>query len=332
MNTNKKIIILLSLILFFSACYKDVDIYDTRDFQPMLVINALNISDSSVYINLSRSAPPTLLTASDFITEARVKLYEDGKLIEEMTKANFFNHLDVPFFVSRSKTSPGHTYTIETEFKGKKVSGNFYIPQPVKIKDIKISFDQLDTDRYNTTYLIYGGGRLEIIFQDPDTANYYTVFGFTNNWAYWYDYDDAGNVQDSVLIKYPNNILLIDQQYHDNIYDEHREIKIKLPIFSFGQMFWANAYSDLSFNGQQKIFIYNFGFDITVQDLDSAYLYFVLGTLNEDYYKFYLTYNEYNDAVGNPFLEPVNVYSNVKNGLSIVAGMSIDVARVKIFK
>jgi hypothetical protein len=41
--------------------------------------------------------------------------------------------------------------------------------------------------------------------------------------------------------------------------------------------------------------------------------------ITEDYFRYIKSYSSYESASGNPFAEPVNVYSNVKNGFGILA-------------
>jgi Domain of unknown function (DUF4249) len=41
--------------------------------------------------------------------------------------------------------------------------------------------------------------------------------------------------------------------------------------------------------------------------------------ITEDYFKYLRSYNSYLSASDNPFAEPVNVFTNVKNGLGIFA-------------
>lgn len=55
---------------------------------------------------------------------------------------------------------------------------------------------------------------------------------------------------------------------------------------------------------------------------------FVLKHISEDYYKYLLSYESYDYADGNPFAEPVQVFSNIENGLGIIATYAADTVMI----
>lgn len=85
----------------------------------------------------------------------------------------------------------------------------------------------------------------------------------------------------------------------------------------------SNIYlRDLLFNGRTKeirFFANHDEISPVYQDQDSVYTIFTLEHYNEAYFRYLKSYEylQYNDD--NPFAEPANVYSNVKNGYGIFA-------------
>jgi len=47
-----------------------------------------------------------------------------------------------------------------------------------------------------------------------------------------------------------------------------------------------------------------------------------LSSVSEDYYKYNVTLAKYEQTQGDPFAQPVQVYSNIENGFGIFGGYS----------
>ena len=104
--------------------------------------------------------------------------------------------------------------------------------------------------------------------------------------------------------------------------------------FHFNNLMSGYVLSDDLFNGREKTLYAKIStwqlFDYYYQDLPQSPLYIHLYSISEDLYRFILTYNKYTDALGNPFAEPVNIYSNVKNGLGIFSGVNVSTDSVDL--
>lgn len=86
----------------------------------------------------------------------------------------------------------------------------------------------------------------------------------------------------------------------------------------YGSIF---LFSDATFNGGQCIFdasTYN-----PAQSTDSTIVVVSLMSLSEDYFKYKLSLEKYQETAGDPFAQPVQVYSNVENGFGIFGGYSV---------
>jgi hypothetical protein len=56
---------------------------------------------------------------------------------------------------------------------------------------------------------------------------------------------------------------------------------------------------------------------------DSTIIVVSLMSLSEDYFKYKLSLEKYQETAGDPFAQPVQVYSNVENGFGIFGGYSV---------
>ena len=76
--------------------------------------------------------------------------------------------------------------------------------------------------------------------------------------------------------------------------------------------------SDVNFNGRQKqvrLFVESSLLqDYTAMDGRVHRPYVKVSRITEDYFRYVKSYHTYYNASGNPFAEPVNVFSNIKNG------------------
>jgi hypothetical protein len=94
----------------------------------------------------------------------------------------------------------------------------------------------------------------------------------------------------------------------------------------------AIFFRDALFNGTKKelrLFVpTGYVYPGTVNG-DPVYAQVQLLHVTEDYFRFSKSYRFASDNRGNPFAEPVNVYTNVQNGYGVFSIMSADVKDVK---
>jgi hypothetical protein len=84
---------------------------------------------------------------------------------------------------------------------------------------------------------------------------------------------------------------------------------------------------DVNFNGRQKtlrFYINSYDLnDIILPGGGTARPYVRVHRITEDYFKYVKSYNVYYNASDNPFAEPSNVFSNVKNGYGIFSAYTV---------
>jgi len=69
-------------------------------------------------------------------------------------------------------------------------------------------------------------------------------------------------------------------------------------------------------------------FNDNIEDRSVYYIRFY--TVSKEFYQYYISLSKHLNAQDEFFMEPVQVYSNIKNGFGIFAGYSIDVDSVEI--
>ncbi len=86
----------------------------------------------------------------------------------------------------------------------------------------------------------------------------------------------------------------------------------------YGSIF---LFSDATFSGGQCDFdASNY---VPAESIDSTIIVVSLMSLSEDYFKYKLSLEKYQETAGDPFAQPVQVYSNVENGFGIFGGYSV---------
>ncbi len=79
------------------------------------------------------------------------------------------------------------------------------------------------------------------------------------------------------------------------------------------------AFTDLLFDGNNQ------EFTVRLEDIApfSSFMEVRLYSCSKDYYQYRRSYSQYKETSGNPFAQPVQVFSNVANGLGIFAGYQL---------
>lgn len=292
----KKLILFLSVtsFLLFTNCTKEIE-FDAQDIAPRIVVNSLFTNDSLWTANISRSVGVLETTSYTSIEDADVSIF-DGNGVQVTTLTNQGDGL----YTSLTGATPqaDELYTIEVTAPGyTSVSATNRIPTTVQINSIDtVSSTNSDGENILET---------TINFQDPSAnENYYMV---------------------EVLVKGT----LIDEFEGDTI--EFREplqiscndINVET-INRFNSGGFENTYlylmlKDENFDGEDYALTFSV---INYAELKDLELFGEIRLVNtsEAYFNYLKSFNMYQSASGNPFATPVQVYSNVENGMGIFAG------------
>lgn len=165
------------------------------------------------------------------------------------------------------------------------IDANSYVPSPVAITN---------WDTAATTFGEITGREILLSFNDPDASNnFYFVILEKLSFGYW----------EPMAFYSPE--VIFDQTNQENY-------------------FWrGSTFTDDVINGQNhtlRLIVDDWYFDGS-QPGDQIKM--KLYSCSEDYYKFIRTYLAYEQSNGDPFAQPVQVYTNINNGRGLFAGFSL---------
>ena len=290
---------LLPLLLIFSAltlsnCTKEIE-FDAQDITPRIVVNSLFTNDSIWAAHISRSVGVLETTSYTTIDDANVNIFDaNANLVTTLT------HQGNGLYTSPTGLTPqaNQSYTIEASASGyESVNASNSIPSAVPIY-------QLDTV---TSTNSDGETILEatITFQDPpNISNYYMLEVYvTGTWINEWE-------EDTIEIREPLQISCDDI----NVETVNR--------FNFGG--FENTYlylmlKDQNFDGENYSLTFSVINYAELKDMDLFGEIRLVNT-SEEYFNYLKSFNMYQRTINNPFATPVQVYSNVNNGMGIFAG------------
>ncbi len=284
---------ILGTLSFFS-CEKTLSTVNNLDLkhEPMLAISFTN--DTLNYLTGSVSLTKNITGTNnqvDFIQNAGGYIYEDGQLKDSLTFDNFTDlyHSTQNNFIS------GKTYKLIVKHPSYKnteaidimpamiTPAHEYIPQSKKFYIQEYERSVL-CDEINLT-----------ISDDGNTADYYSIQVFGK------DTFNMGRPYSLGILSFDSDA----ETEYDNDDPTSNESLI------YGKLIWK----DKNFNGtNKKITVYipnDFG--------SQQEIFCVVTHMSENYYRYIKTYGRYLNSEGNPFAEPVQVYSNTVNGAGIFA-------------
>jgi hypothetical protein len=295
----KKIICLLFFIPVLFSCEKNVTI-KIPEKEPSLVVDARMKEGDIIELAVSKSRyilkpleNPNSYPESYVVTNAVVVVYENGIAIDTLV----YNPMD---FIYRSKDSltirAGYRYSIKVTAPGfKEVTSESIVPSQSEIADVKrvrharVNSDGSDVDE------------ITIKLDDPAETNFYLIKFYGASYNNQYNYtlgcvgtsdkdieaigDDGGPLEEDNC-RAGGNLLMKDLNFNG------RQKQVKFSIVS-------NQLNEITVNG------------VTYRP------YVTVLRITEDYFKYAKSLATYQNLHDNPFGEPVNVYTNVKNGYGI---------------
>ena len=331
----KKIIFYLVVAISLTSCVEVLDI-SLEDSEKMLVLNGILYPDSLVKVNLSKS-----INSLDgdafvrFINDAKVELYKDSVFVEQL------QYDTNGYYIGQTKPILGKNYTIKVVYENKpELSATTTIPSPVQIKDIQYDIpidssvqtwiDPETGEQFDTVlYSIGEIGYIYVTIDDPINENNYYLVSATYDEPQ-YIYTDDGQVFITGYIERSFYITLNGTE-NEGIADNYY-------YFEGSPQFTGDVFSDVLFNGNEKNLKIQFNtwllnnilpiyeYDESGMpfydgsDLSDVVLYIHLFTLSKEMFDFIVSYDKYQSVNGNPFAEPVNIYTNIINGVGILGG------------
>lgn len=317
-NAGKTFLFCLLAIFLLISCEKELKVRPD-DFPPMLVLNGVVEQDSIFRINVSRTASlnETVMLTDLFVTDAIVNLYDGDIFLESM------HHDSLGFYSSTCAAQGGHKYSIKVE-KGDYPVAVAYLDFS-NMPDFEIS--NFSFERYDTTYTYdTTESKGEILLHEfsvyydlklsdnVDEKNFYSFSAMTKmqDIMFW-NYDSEDEYIELGKLNYGDAGVYFEDWSEWDKYNEQHYVAYNFGSGTFG----FDAIDDKLFNGQDLIF--NFYTFFRTSEIGTFSL--SVKSYPEGLIKYFETHDLYYDVYDNPYVEPVNIYSNVQNGVGIVCGI-----------
>lgn len=296
----KRIVILLlcMTVLFSIQCRKEIP-FNSEITTPKLVVNSLFASDSTWAVHVSKSLSVIDQGNLDNIENATVVISTgSGDIVETLTHNGGGN------YVGTQMPLEGQTYRVDVAAPNyTAVYGEDAAPNAVNVQSV----DTMTAINEEQEILI-----AQVTFKDPEGINNY--YRFSVEMGYWNYWINGSGTMDS------------------NFHEEQVWMQLNDPSFEgAGNNSWRDVgiMSDLLFDGQTKtvdlpIFMWIYGGeDIRIEFID---IYF--SNVSETTHFFNRSFQLYQETLGNPFAQPVQVYSNITNGFGVFGGAHTEVHRI----
>lgn len=298
----------LLLAIALTSCEKFVDI-QVREADRRIVLSGLFCTDSTLIVHVSRTSQLSPQELGD-ITKPyvdpwmpdEVSLYEDDQLIGHLVGKQG-NFLEMPGF----RPSVGKTYRIgASQGEMKPVSATVRIPEPAPLRAI------------DTTMAITENGRavFRMSLQINDPAHQENFYALQVTGVQRPYYDIFHRIWVDSTMTYNCNPRLngkTDGMLELDFLDANRDVYVDRRLF----------FSDRLFNG--KLFELNFEVlhNSWGKMADTVLFRVDLYQVDKSYYQYAVSEQKYRLTQNNPFVEPVQVYSNVDNGFGLVSAYSV---------
>lgn len=295
----KKLFFLLSVSLIYISCEKVIP-FEGDVNTPKLVINSVFESDSTFKVHVSSSRSVIDTSSFENIDDAVVTIKDgNGNVIEVL------NHVVNGFYKGLVLPEENTTYILEVNHPNyAKITASDSLPSPIIINSVDTStiLDPINGNRL----------RISMNFDDPENnQNYYLL--------------ETYSVNEYLIVE---NLDTIEYEL-----DTTKQFMVLTDeVFQNGGSPWRDQglFNDLLFNGQNKtleIEIPNENWSGSEDGYDWSYktltLRLYLHNITVSYYYYRTSLELFQNASGNPFAQPVQVYSNIENGFGVFAGSQI---------
>tara|TARA_X000000950_G_scaffold83395_1_gene104958 strand:+ start:1093 stop:1998 length:906 start_codon:yes stop_codon:yes gene_type:complete len=295
----KKLFFLLSVSLIYISCEKVIP-FEGDVNTPKLVINSVFESDSTFKVHVSSSRSVIDTSSFENIDDAVVTIKDgNGNVIEVL------NHVVNGFYKGLVLPEENTTYILKVNHPNyADITASDSLPSPIIINSVDTStiLDPINGNRL----------RISMNFDDPENnQNYYLL--------------ETYSVNEYLIVE---NLDTIEYEL-----DTTKQFMVLTDeVFQNGGSPWRDQglFNDLLFNGQNKtleIEIPNENWSGSEDGYDWSYktltLRLYLHNITISYYYYRTSLELFQNASGNPFAQPVQVYSNIENGFGVFAGSQI---------
>ena len=306
MSTLKILVSLIAFTLFLTSCEKELDI-NFKDDEQKIVVNSLLNDQEAISIEISKSFQPGFGNLEGVqiseVENASVDLFENDILMETLSYSKMTGDV-LGKYRSTVVPNPNHRYSIKVMNADEDViEGQTSLPQLPSISNTL-------AEEFETSFGITKAFTFSFNLIDSSGEQYY------------YFYMDIPVMEilssgDTVLLRHePLQIGLDD--------DNNKQLYLK-----YGFVFSDENFdeSDHTISGSADIHL---GFlDFLRKDdgieafVDLSKIRLTIHSLSKETYLFYQSHSLYLTNQYEFYTEPINVFSNIENGLGIFGGAAV---------
>lgn len=313
-------LVFILMAFLYSAC-ESVLFIELEESDKLIVLNGAISSDSLVSVQVSRTRHILDNAPVKPLENAKVSLYQNGTLLQELSYADNGRFVSADFI-----PSIGYDYTIEVENAGyESVSASSEIPKvvPIELFDT-VSINRDDGDPYS--YSSYDDVlQFDLTLQDPEGETNFYLLSAEADRSYTEYRDSTVQYWDSGWYNNQWNYFLNDCTYtytdihryidHPNIGTEDIVVEANT---SFGVLFTDNLFDGKSYSFKGELY------HEQLRAADSAVVDIRLHSISESYYKYLKSRQKHYSTKEDYLAVPVIVYSNVEGGAGFFGGYSSD--------
>jgi hypothetical protein len=303
---------ILIIGILLASCQLTVEV-DVPDDPPKLVVTSLFSPDSVWQINVSASAPILSQFPPSLLYEPLPVLRDENGILIPLTKgarntgpANIGGGWN---FQASTSPEPGKSYTLEVSaLKHPTVFASSVTPLPVEILDAVLDSASMVFNDDNQIVI-----PLEFTFQDPPGIGDYYYPLMLLKQAYPQRDQITG---DTVWYEFETTVMMRPEETSAGFLD-------------FGEL--VDVINDNNFDGQIHHTVKRYLTLYTSPGFGPGFghgkilgMRLVLSHSKEEYFKYFRSNRLQSATQGNPFAQPVQVYTNIQNGLGIFAGYTTD--------
>jgi Domain of unknown function (DUF4249) len=294
---NRFLHILLPALLL-AGCEREIEIKAPPHTPKLVVHSEVNLNDTSMTVFVNRTFPINAQVSSDGLPDATVTLFDNNA-----PAGNFiYQPGEKLYSKGRLRFVSGHNYRLRVAANGfPPAEAQVTMPAPVRIERIS----RREGVRINTQGSLLDD--ITVRFTDPPGSRdfYFLSLDYAS-----YPISDCLYSNDAAVDLPSTNL---DPFSTDNCLSKSRLL-----------------FSDRVFNGQVKELV----FSIENRTLKYIFEYpfppsntkvwINLYRVQEDFYKYIRSYENFSFGFGNPFIEPVLVHNNVQGGYGILGMYAVD--------
>ncbi len=299
-------LLFLSVVFAFGGCTKYLE-FEGDNATPRLVINGVMYPDSSIQVTLSNSVGYLSTEGINRQPDGVLSLYDDaGNLIEVL------QHTLDGVYRGNTTAAVGARYRLVAEHPGfEPVEATDRVPVPVPILTWDTATVEIENPFETSTNREY-----RFTFADPPGEDNFYMLEVIQAEEFFIDYifdPETGDfVPDTVWFEEPF-FFPITMNTSDQVIASENDSFLGESL-AFGDQFF---FSDDLFEGSTREFVVR----VSAPFPGARYI-LRLSTLSEAYYRYRVTVRRFVNTNGDPFAEPVLVFSNVEGGLGVFGGVS----------